>query len=654
MPVPLIALVALLAQDPEPAGDPWALAERNVLSSWRAVGPFAAGDDGLAKAHIDETAPDYGDGARNGGLPWRDPYPPRSDHDSEQLLLDHLRGGDFAVWYLTRTITAAGEHTARIGFGMDDAAVVWVNGEEILREDAEQPVRTDQYLIDARLRAGENRVLVKLLNKRSNCGLSFRIVGPGDVGSRWGAGLAGDGFDHYVRSTVPVPRELDLEVGGLQFLPDGSLLVCTRRGWIHRIENPGADDPAALRITTFAEGLHEPLGMLLDDDGSLLVAQMPELTRLRDTDGDGRADRFETVAADWGMSGNYHEYVFGPVRDRDGFLWGTLNIGFPSGTGAARRYRGSAFRVSPAGEFLITCAGLRSPNGLVVNTAGDVFYTDNQGEWNGASKLAHLEPGDFHGHPWGIQDTKLPEWKHGEVPHPPDKTLMPLVKATLPSFKLPAVWFPYDEMGRSPAGFVWDTEGRFGPHFQGHVFVGDQYDASLIRVTLEEVNGRWQGACYPFRMGLASGVTRVAWGADRSLFVGMTNRGWGSRGQGTFGLQRVRWSGTTSFELAEMRAIPGGFELEFTLPFDARLAAEPGTWRMSSYTYELHEEYGSAKMDEQPLTPTPTVVDPVRVRLSVPDLRSGYVHELHYEPLRTADGALPLHDRAYYTLVERP
>jgi hypothetical protein len=336
-------------------------------------------------------------------------------------------------------------------------------------------------------------------------------------------------------------------------------------------------------------------------------------------------------------------------------MWVTLNRPFGEEPFGRAKWRGFAMAIEAStGAWEVIASGLRSPAGVEAAPWGDVFYTDNQGEWNGASKLAHLERGDFHGHPWGIQDTKLPEWKHGEVPQPPDKTLMPLVKRTLPSFKLPAVWFPYDEMGRSPAGFVWDTEGRFGPFFRNHVFVGDQFDASLIRVTLEQVNGRWQGACYPFRMGLASGVTRIAWGADGSLLVGMTNRGWGSRGQATYGLQRVKWSGATPFELAEMRAVPGGFELEFTAPLDAKLAADPATWRMSSYTYELHEEYGSAKMDEQPLAPRPGVLDATRVRLALDGLRAGYVHELHYELLRDAGGAAPLHERAYYTLVELP
>jgi hypothetical protein len=426
--------------------------------------------------------------------------------------------------------------------------------------------------------------------------------------------------DCYPVATLATPPEVVLEVGGFALLPDAQLLVCTRRGQIWRVEDAYTPDGKGARFHLWFDGLQEPLGLL---------------------------------AHGGEISGNYHEYAFGPALGGDGRMWVTLNRPFGEEPFGRAKWRGFALAIdAETGAWEVMAAGLRSPAGVEAAPWGDVFYTDNQGEWNGASKLSLVRPGSFHGHPWGIQDTKLPEWKHGEVPMPPNQTLMPLVRETIPSFELPAVWFPYDEMGRSPAGFVWDVEGRFGPFFQGHVFVGDQFDASLIRVTLEEVNGRWQGACYPFRMGLASGVTRVAWGHDGSLLVGMTNRGWGSRGQGTFGLQRVRWSGATPFELREMRAAPGGFELEFTRPVDPALAAEPGTWRMSSYTYELHEEYGSAKMDVRELVTEPSVVGAERVRLAVEGLRSGYVHEVRYEALRDADGVAPVHERAYYTLVE--
>ncbi len=465
--------------------------------------------------------------------------------------------------------------------------------------------------------------------------------------------------DFYPVITVEVPETIVLEVGGIALMPDGRPLVCTRRGQVWLLDNAYSPDGKGVEFRLWADGLQEPLGLLVDAHEPLVdvyTVQRGELTRMNDTlEHDGRADELETIADPWRISGNYHEYAFGPVWGPDKRLWLTLNRPFGDEPFGHVPWRGFALAIDPAsGAWEPVAAGLRSPAGIAAAPWGDVFYTDNQGEWCGASKLARLAPGSFHGHPWGIESTKLAEWKHGAVPMPPDKTLMPLVKASVPSFELPAVWFPYDEMGRSPAGFVWDTEGRFGPFFRGHVFVGDQFEASLIRVTLEQVNGRWQGACYPFRMGLASGVTRLCWGADGSLLVGMTNRGWGSRGQDTQGLQRVTWSGATPFELREMRAAPGGFELEFTAPFDAESAADPASYGLSSYTYELHEEYGSAKMDERALAIVPTVLDATRVRLAVEGLRSGYVHQLHYEGLRSAGGAPALHERAYYTLVELP
>ena len=91
------------------------------------------------------------------------------------------------------------------------------------------------------------------------------------------------------------------------------------------------------------------------------------------------------------------------------------------------QWRGFAHRITPGGELLPTSSGLRSPAGVEISPWGDAFYTDNQGEWCGASKLSHLEPGDFHGHPHGIESCKLPEWKYGYPGDPVDGTLMPLV-----------------------------------------------------------------------------------------------------------------------------------------------------------------------------------------------------------------------------------
>lgn len=457
---------------------------------------------------------------------------------------------------------------------------------------------------------------------------------------------------YYSVETLALPEHVELEVGGLLVRPDGAILACTRRGevWCIRDAFVAGREP---RFTRFAQGLHEPLG-LLEHEGWIYVAQRGELSRFRDVDGDDRMDELETVCDAWPISGNYHEYNFGPALAPDGALWITTNKPFGDEPFGRAKWRGFALRITLDGAMQPMCAGLRSPAGVGVAPWGDLFYTDNQGEWCGASKLAHLEPGDFHGHPWGAFSCDDPLWTFTKPGDPPNGMPMPEVAGVMPSFKLPAVWFPYDEMGRSPSGFVWDrTRGAFGP-FEGQLFVGDQYQSSVMRVFLERVGGRWQGACFPFRRGLSSGVVRVAWDGRGGLLCGLTDRGWGSLGQRTMGLERIAWTGETPFEIAEMRARSDGFELRFTGPVDEASAGATGSYSLESYTYLLHETYGSDEVDRRALVVDEARVTPDRlgVRLVVEGLREGYVHELRAS-LRSAEGGELVHDAAYYTLIRR-
>ncbi len=461
--------------------------------------------------------------------------------------------------------------------------------------------------------------------------------------------------DYYRIVDVAVPEELVFEVGAIALLEDGRPMVATRRGQVWILEN-AYEAGAEVVCKLYTEGLQEPLGLLVHPDGWIYTCQRGEVSRMRDVDGDDVMDQLETVA-DIGISGNYHEYLFGPRLGADGDLWITANRPFGDEPFGRAPWRGFALRISTDGKVTPTCSGLRSPAGIEVAPWGDAFYTDNQGEWCGASKLSHLEPGDFHGHPWGIESCKLAAWEYGYPGDPPNGMLMPLVPDVIPSFKLPAVWFPYDKMGKSPAGMVWDTTGgAFGP-FAGQLFVSDQHHASVMRVFLEEVDGHWQGACFPFRYGFQCGAIRLAWGSDQSLLVGMTNRGWGGRGNSPWGLQRLQWTGKVPFEIHEMRATPDGFELVFTQPVDARTASDPKSYALESYTYELHESYGSDEMDRAEPTITSATVseDRRRVRLAVDGLRAGYVHELHATGVRAAEGGAPLlHAEAYYSLIRRP
>lgn len=458
--------------------------------------------------------------------------------------------------------------------------------------------------------------------------------------------------EYYKIITLPIPDGITLEAGAIQSLPNGMIAVSTRFGDIYWVENAFEDPPVNVKYHHFASGLHEVLGLAYRD-GWLYGTQRGEVTRMKDLDGDLRADVFETVCDEWGMTGDYHEYAFGSKFDAAGNIWVVLCL-TGSFTSEAP-YRGWCVRVTPEGGMIPTCSGLRSPGGIGTNEVGDFFYTDNQGVWNGTSGLKHLKPGHFMGNPTGNRWYELDEAAEAMGPRPRDPESggrMHVEMKKIPELIPTAVYFPYNKMGQSASGIALDdNDGAFGP-FANQLFVGDQTHSTLMRVVLEKVQGRYQGACLPFMAGFDSGTLSLEFAPDGSLFVGGTERGWGARGGQPFSLQRVVWTGRTPFEIHEMHLRPDGFELRFTEPVDPGTAGDPASYAIETYTYIYQSSYGSPEVDKTaPVIQKAEVSsDARRVRLVVNGLQEGHVHELHLEGLRSAAGKPLLHPAAYYTL----
>jgi len=459
----------------------------------------------------------------------------------------------------------------------------------------------------------------------------------------------------YEIRDIPIPEGVSAEVSAIELLPGEKLAVATRRGEIFTVDGAFADDPSKASWTLFAEGLHEPLGLSFKD-GWLYVTQRPEVSRLKDTDADGRADVFKTVNSDWGINGNYHEYAFGSRHDRDDNIWVVLCL---TGSGGADSdYRGWCVRVTPDGKMIPTVSGIRSPGGIGKNHLGDMFYCDNQGFWNGSSSLKHLKPGGFCGVPTGNKYYALTDVLGPRPSDPENGGRMTTERDRIPQLVPPAVYFPHSKVGRSPTGIACDESGgKFGP-FENQLFVGEQTYSEVQRVFLEQVNGVYQGACFHFMEGYASGNVAVRLAPDGSLFVGGTARGWGVKGKKYFAFQRVRWNGETPFEIKEMRARPDGFELVFTAPADPGVTSDPASYTMEAYTYIYQESYGSPEVDKSTPTIRSVSLSPngLRARLTVDGLVRGHVHELHATGVRSAGGdPTPLlHPTAYYTLNEIP
>ncbi|MFD2572853.1 c-type cytochrome [Spirosoma soli] len=487
--------------------------------------------------------------------------------------------------------------------------------------------------------------------------------------------------DFFKILKVTAPEGTLLEVGGLTVLPNGDLGVATRRGDVWIVENPTSRKPF---FRKFATGLHEILGLTYKD-GAFYCAQRGELTKMIDSDKNGKADVFETVYA-WPLSGHYHEYSFGPKIAPDGSFFVTGNVAFGDEEwwrGESRvPWRGWTMKISENGTMQPWATGMRSPCGLGIFD-GELFYADNQGDWMGSGGVVHVKKGAFVGHPAGLRWTgmanspvkltaeqfnaKIDERRrrdeNGRAIKPENianesPTLLYTMKDQFPNadFQTPAVWLPHGILGISNSEILEIPQGAFGP-FAGQLLVGDQGMSKISRVFMEKVNGEYQGGAIEFRNGFRSGVLRMAWAKDGSLFVGETNRGWGSAGEANEGLQRLVWNGAVPFEMRTVKAMPDGFEVEFTKPVDRKSAEDLASYRVESFLYKYHSVYGSPTINKEalPIKGVKVSEDGLKARLIVDNLRKYYIHQLTLDGVRGVEGSYSLvHPIAYYTLNNIP
>ena len=396
-----------------------------------------------------------------------------------------------------------------------------------------------------------------------------RALSAEELGAMWGT--AEQESKYYRIVNVPIPEEVPLKVGSFDVLPDGRLIAGTRKGDVYFIEGAFEAEPAP-KYHLFASGQDEIFGVA-HRDGDIYITQFGEVTRLSDTNGDGVADRYDTLCNNWGYAEG-HEFAFGSKHDEEGNIWVALGL---TGSYHSRQvFRGWCVKVTPEGKMIPVCSGLRSPGGVGPNAQGVMFCVESQGPWNGACSLKHLKQGGFLGHPASYN--WYPFAKNMTAPdvEPNTQSRLQVEKKRVKELVPPAVIFPYIKMGRSISGFkVNKTNGKFGP-FENQIFVGDYTLSIVMRATTEQINGVWQGACYPFREGLSTGIMNVEFSPQGQLITGgfTTHRQWPVRGEKPFALDRIDWTGIVPFEIQEVNIKPDGFPTEFyqTRGFHRRFA----------------------------------------------------------------------------------
>jgi hypothetical protein len=436
----------------------------------------------------------------------------------------------------------------------------------------------------------------------------------------------------YRAIAYPRPRTVSGEdlvmPGSIAIHPrDGRVFVASMKlGEIFTVVDP-TDDGKGATFRDYAGGLFlEAYGMMAESDG-LYVLHRRNLTRI--VEKDGVAERFDRVAALPQAVAETYDYPYGLVRDTTGaFVYTLAQYGDNKLVGA-----GSMLRHVPGQKPEEVAFGFRNPLGWCVGPGGTIFFTDNQGEWVATNKLSAIVPGRFYGYP-----------NNGQKEH-----------AKKPMGR-PAVWVPYG-WAHSINGVTYDTTGgKFGP-FAGQFFMAEiMFGGAIIRASVEEVNGEWQGCAFPFWGKGLLGPLTLAFDPKGRLWVGsITEPGWMAQPD-RGGLYRIDWTGEVPFEMKEVRVLPQGFRVIFTRPVDARTAKDPASWAIEHYRYEYTGAYGSPELDRTHVATPAISVSPdgLQVDLSTDPLVRDRVYLLTPKGVRSASGEALANPLAAYTLNEIP
>ncbi|HSX50559.1 MAG TPA: hypothetical protein VLF09_06360 [Cellvibrio sp.] len=472
---------------------------------------------------------------------------------------------------------------------------------------------------------------------------------------------AGYRIESYYPPKDNFGREQLFEALGLVLTEDKTTVIATRTAGIWRMVK------GEWRL--FAEGTFDSLGLLVEDKKgfTVIAGQKAELTRIRDTNGDGIADSYETLFDAHSYHGNYHSYMHGPTRGSDGAYYISINLadgGDGSTYKAGGKYMGTQgglsgwnIRVEPNGKFELWANGLRSPAGLGTAPDGRIWYSDNQGEYMGTSKIFTIEKNNFFGHPSALVD--LP----GMTPDSPEIAWEKVQDKRTNAIVL----LPHNRVANSPGNPAWDTtKGKFGA-FAGQMLMGDQTQSNLLRIAIQKVDGIEQGSAMPFIDGLESGVMRPLFLPDNSLLLGQTGRGWQAKGGHVASLQRIFWDGKTiAPAILQMLATPSGFALELTQPIDDKITADDlkSLVMLQSWVYRDAPDYGSDELDvtQETIKLVSLSADRKTVSVDLASLAQKQVHpqqtaRIYHAQLKTQtlfDKNAPEKMDAYYTLYKFP
>ncbi|MGH9203835.1 MAG: hypothetical protein ACRD2A_21620, partial [Vicinamibacterales bacterium] len=309
------------------------------------------------------------------------------------------------------------------------------------------------------------------------------------------------------------------------------------------------------------------------------------------------------LASGWGHTDDYHDWAVGLPRNEQGEYFVGLPCQQDERSTAAAKYRGAMLKLTPRTpsganraryELTVVSTGHRFPMGLALSRHGELFVTDNQGNYNPFNELNHVREGAFFGfinaNEKQDENFRAPTLDEPaiDIPHPWTRSVNGICFLDTPQ--------PLIDQGQ---------RNVFGP-LEGQL-VGCEYDTRrLIRMSLQKVGDTYQGAAYPLSVEPSSpekgflGPVVCAVSPRGELYVGsLRDSGWGAGNNVGEVVQIKIEPEKLPAGITEVRAIAGGFEIEFFRSVDAAKAADKANYSISSYRRESTPAYGGSDIDRR-------------------------------------------------------
>ncbi len=429
------------------------------------------------------------------------------------------------------------------------------------------------------------------------------------------------------------PNNFEPLVSGMDFLSNGDLVLSTwedfawTSGKVFILENPGT---AGSSVKEFANGLDNVLGLTVVDD-EIYILERTQLSKLVDSDNNGTADQKVKISGGWSFNpnpGKNLDFALG-LLERDGIFYGGLATAWPL-TDPQGPERGCMITMEEGQDYECIAGGVRTPNGLSFGPEGELFVTDNQGNYVPGSRLNHVKDGRF----FGV--------KKNNQAGPFDNTPM----------SPPVVWMPHRDISVSPSQPLWLTKGVYA----GQFLIGDQVFGGIQRAYVERVNGEYQGGIIRFSGGIDAGPNRMIEGPDGDIYVGGIGvpadvwSGWWWNGT-TSSLQKIHETEELTFDILAVKSVQEGFIIEFT---DSLSSSQLGgnNVSVSNFEYNPGPDYGCCKGSDMPVNPSSVQKgeNGKSLLININNLNENSVYSFELSNIQSKKGASLWQSKTWYTL----